>query len=310
MNFRKRIRIDSLGNWSKCTNKTTTTNDCFGEVATTPTMCHVTSSSSSSSTNTLIGVIIIYLTCAILCSDRGGGGGGGFILVEASTFCSYKGLHSNLVSDLYLIVEDETTKQIEYPGFLMSKVDLPNTRLSTGKLRSSIICDPIDKSVGQYQTPSFKNDDFNYNYSCTVMDEQYFHNLFNRPIRITTNNQKAYLDCSCVTELESPGQYIRGIQVYLRSYVDKFIYINAMSYHYNIGRCKVKTIFSDTPLKSGDVFQQILTLEQPNDKTIEWIFGGVSIFIAASIIFCFLFYLIKSRLNRSNHRNQYEQIMD
>ncbi|EFA86735.1 hypothetical protein PPL_00540 [Heterostelium album PN500] len=153
------------------------------------------------------------------------------------------------------------------------------------KLKPESICEPLN---GDYGTPSFHdNQVVVYNYSCRVVNPRYIHHLFSQPIRVTTNEKNLFNECSCISGHEHNGQYISGIEIKIRGYSNQFIYINAMSYHYNFGQCHLKTIYSDRPLQINDTFTQILILEEPSDHYIDWILGGISLALGSMIIFCY-----------------------
>ncbi|KAF2071020.1 hypothetical protein CYY_007663 [Polysphondylium violaceum] len=233
--------------------------------------------------------------------------------VDGAQFCSFKDHQTpnDQVKELYLIhTLNNTIGTIKYPLFLLTRLDTeiglnPNIIVSD-------ICTPIlIQGFNNTATPKFsKKKSVTYDYSCIIENEVWFHSILLKPFIITTNNESLTDQCSCMTGNENPkrGEFISGVEITIIGYKHQFIFINAMSYHYLFGRCQVNTIYSDQPLKRGQIFKQTLILEERSDTNCGLVIIAIVSLVLGFLILCGLVHYIWKEYISSRQDPSYRAI--
>eukprot|EP01114_Cavostelium_apophysatum_P014699 TRINITY_DN3874_c0_g1_i1.p1 TRINITY_DN3874_c0_g1~~TRINITY_DN3874_c0_g1_i1.p1 ORF type:complete len:198 (+),score=6.84 TRINITY_DN3874_c0_g1_i1:295-888(+) len=109
--------------------------------------------------------------------------------------------------------------------------------------------------------------DLTYDYSCTVQDPSAIEAMFASPVILSGASNNIWTgnyECACRTEVPAAGQYVAGFKLTQRGIYKRI----GLEFTYRVQACEIETKFSDTPLKPGDTFEQIVVISRTSTLVI------------------------------------------
>eukprot|EP01132_Coremiostelium_polycephalum_P003333 gene3333-4178_t len=177
------------------------------------------------------------------------------------------------------------------------KISLPQLLFSTEakypNISSFCSLDSITNNIGSID---FKSSESTYNFSLVVVNQDAMKSLMINEMMFSNGPND---NCPCASQAPSPGSFVVGITFNI--YATKVDFKN----NYHLKPCSLKIQYSNSPLKNGDTFSQIVNVTVVDEKGNLILYGvlsGIGLVVLVTIIGFIAYYIIKKRRYRDKYK--------